>query len=251
VSDHNAPTLDVVMPVYNEEGCVREVVRTLDEVILRPIPGARLIAVDDGSRDATPEILDELAAELPAVTVRHKPNGGHGDALLCGLRCAEAPWLFLVDSDNQFELRDFAPLWEHREEADLLMGFRRVRHDPLLRLVITRILRLMLRVLFGAGLRDANVPFKLVRRELWERAAPVIGPDALVPSIFLAVAAARLGYRIAEFPVTHYARETGTVSIRKWKLLRFCARAFVQLLAFGRRLRREARAPGQKPPPRA
>jgi len=83
-------------------------------------------------------------------------------------------------------------------------------------------------------LRDANVPFKVFRRELWLEAAPLIPADTLAPSLFLAVFAASRDRRIATIEIPHRARETGVVSIRRWKLIKFCWRAFGQLLAFRR-----------------
>jgi hypothetical protein len=76
------------------------------------------------------------------------------------------------------------------------------------------------------------VPYKLLKRSLWTAARPLIPDGTLAPSLFLAVFAARRGYAIAYLDVTHKDRETGTVSIRRWKLIKFCARAFRQLLDF-------------------
>ena len=104
--------LDIVMPVYNEEGCIEEVVKNIQDEILSKVPNSRLLAVNDGSRDRTPEILDSLSEEYPQVKVLHKPNGGHGDALLHGLFEADADWIFLMDSDNQFDIKDFHKLWK-------------------------------------------------------------------------------------------------------------------------------------------
>jgi hypothetical protein len=83
---------------------------------------------------------------------------------------------------------------------------------------------------------DANVPFKLMRRVVWEDARALIPADTLAPSLFLAVFAARRGYRVAHIEVAHRERQTGVVSIRRWRLLKFCARAFRQLLTFRGRL---------------
>jgi hypothetical protein len=98
--------------------------------------------------------------------------------------------------------------------------------------VLTRVIRNALTLLFGVRLHDANIPFKVFRRELWTDAAPVIPADTLAPSLFFAVHAARRGARIAFVDVGHRERTTGTVSIRRWKLLKFCARAWNQLLDF-------------------
>ena len=93
-------------------------------------------------------------------------------------------------------------------------------------------------ILTGVRLYDANVPFKLVLRTCWQQARPYIPEDTLAPSLFLAIFMKRRGFKIAEFDVTHKQRDTGVVSIRRWKLFKFCARSLWQLLAFRRRLGR-------------
>lgn len=94
----------------------------------------------------------------------------------------------------------------------------------------------MLRLLFRVPLRDANVPFKIRRRSIWLEARRLIPEETLAPSLFLALYARRRGFKIVEREVPHCERATGTVSIRRWKLLKFCVRAFCQLLAFRRKL---------------
>lgn len=234
----DAPPLSVVMPAYNEEGAIEAAVAEVREWVLDRVSGAELVVVNDGSRDRTGPLLDAIAAGNPRVRVIHRPNGGHGPALRTGLEAARGDRLLLVDSDRQIPLSAFAPLWDAVEAgADAAFGVRAQRHDPALRLTLTRFIRRTLPLLFGVRLTDANVPFKLVRRRLWEDARPLIPEDTLAPSLFLAVFAAARGYRITAVAVPHRERQTGVVSIRRWRLLKFCARAFRQLLAFRRRLR--------------
>jgi len=133
--------LDIVMPVYNEEECIEEVVRTIQDEILSNVPNSRLIAVNDGSRDKTGELLDRLASKYSQLKVLHKPNGGHGDALMHGLFEADANWIFLMDSDNQVDIKDFWLFWKQRGSYDILTGIRKKRHDPLSRLILTRFVR--------------------------------------------------------------------------------------------------------------
>ena len=109
--------------------------------------------------------------------------------------------------------------------------------DARLRRVLTRVIRSALTLLFGVRLRDANIPFKVFRRELWAEAEHLIPPDTLAPSIFFAVHAQRRGAKIAFVEVGHRERTTGVVSIRRWKLIKFCARAFRQLLTFRSKLK--------------
>ncbi len=225
--------LSVVMPAYNEADGITDAVLAVQRQVLDRVPQSELVVVNDGSRDRTGEILDGIAAGDARVRVIHKPNGGHGPAIMTGLSAARGTWVFLVDSDNQIPLEEFAPFWSAvTAGSDAAFGVRRVRHDAELRKLLTVVIRLALSLLFGVRLYDANVPFKLLRRSLWEEARALIPEGTLAPSLFLAVYAARRRVAIAFIDVTHKDRETGTVSIRRWKLLKFCAKALQQLMAF-------------------
>lgn len=233
MTDSPPMRLSVVMPAYNEEAVIRQAVVAVQAHVLRVIEGSELIVVDDGSRDTTGAILDEIAAADPAVRVVHKPNGGHGPAIMTGLEAARGDWCFLIDSDDQIPLDSFTALWfEGQRGRDAVFGVRRVRHDARIRRVLTILIRGALGVLFGVSLYDANVPYKLVRREVWTAARRHIPDGTLAPSLFLAVFAKRSHYDLAFVDVPHKDRETGTVSIRRWKLVKFCWRAFRQLLQF-------------------
>lgn len=225
--------LSVVVPAYNEADGIATALEAVRDHVLDQVADSELVVVNDGSRDQTGAILDALSDRDPRIRVIHKANGGHGPALLDGLAAARGEYLFLVDSDNQIPLEDFAPLWKAvgvgRAGA---FGVRRVRHDAPLRRLLTVVIRQSLRGLFGVHLYDANVPFKLLHRSVWDAARVHIPEGTLAPSLFLAVFAARQGYDIALCDVGHRDRATGTVSIRRWKLVKFCARALRQLMAF-------------------
>jgi glycosyltransferase involved in cell wall biosynthesis len=228
--------LSVIMPAYNEADCIALAVAEVRHDVLDLVPGAELIVVDDGSKDRTGAILDEIAAGDTRVRVVHQPNGGHGRALRTGLDAAQGEYFFLIDADRQIPLQGFAGLWEDARRADGAFGIRRKRDDPPLRLFLTRLIRYSLPILFGAKIQDANIPCKVLRRQVWEMARPLIPADTLAPSLFLAVFAVRAGYALVFREVSHRERKTGVVSLGRWKLLKFCGRAFLQLIAFQWRL---------------
>ena len=231
-------SLSVVMPAYNEQDAIEAAVDDVRRHVLNQIPDSELIVVNDGSRDRTGEILDQLAAADARIRPIHRPNGGHGPALLTGLKACQRAYMMLVDSDLQIPLDGFPQFWTTIQEGyDGVFGIRRTRYDPKFRLFLTRVIRIALRLLFRVAPYDANVPCKLFRRDLWTAASPNIPPDTLAPSLFLAIFAESRGYRIAYRDVMHRERATGEVSIRRWKLIRFCAKGFLQLLTFRRRLR--------------
>lgn len=225
------PELSIVMPCYNEEGCIEAVTRAWIGEAGRRAPSLEVIVVDDGSRDQTGAILDRLAQELPSLRVIHQPNSGHGRALRVALEAARGEWVFHVDSDDQFDPRDFWKLWNLRNDYDYLCGYRVERHDPVHRLVISDLLRGLNRLLFGVAVRDANVPFKLIRRPALERILSLIPRGVFAPSIMMSIAGQRL-FRFREVAVSHRARQTGRISIVRLRLLRACLQCAKELWAF-------------------
>jgi glycosyltransferase involved in cell wall biosynthesis len=234
----NAVPLSVIMPAYNEEGSIRDAVADVDRHVLDKVPGAELIVVNDGSRDNTGPLLDELATATHQLRVIHQQNGGHAAALMRGLSNSAGQYVLLLDSDRQITLDDFPAHWQLVQEGyDCVFGVRRMRHDPRLRLWLTRAIRYALQLLFGVSIYDANIPYKLLRRTVWDEASKLIPQDTLAPSLFLAIFAKKKNYRVYEVDVPHMERATGEVSIRRLKLLKFCIRGFVQMLGFRQRLR--------------
>ena len=232
-------SLSVVMPAYNEEDAITDAVADVEQHILSKIPDSELVVVNDGSRDKTGAIMDEICKSNPNVRVVHKVNGGHGPAIMTGLDNSSGEYVFLIDSDRQILLDNFADFWAAVEEGyDGAFGVRRQRHDPTLRLLLTKVIRYSLTLLFGVKIFDANIPFKLLRRKIWDDAKKLMASDTLAPSLFLAIYMKRKGYKIKTMDIIHQERSTGEVSIKRWKLIKFCAKAFGQMMTFRKALNR-------------
>lgn len=225
--------LTVVMPAYNEEGCIEQAVRGWHGEVVSKIKPSRMLVVDDGSRDSTGKILGLLARELPGLEVVHQKNAGHGAALMRAYRaCSDSEWVFQVDSDGQFLPSDFRLLWERRGESGFITGYRRERYDAPVRLVVTRVLRLVIFLLFGCRSKDSNIPFRLMDGGLLKGYLQLVPDGVFIPNIFLSVIASVSGQRLLDIPVTHIARKTGTVSITNFKLARVLVRCVMELVSF-------------------
>ncbi len=230
--------LSIVMPAYNEEEVIEVVVKQWTDLLARQFPAddTRLIVVNDGSRDKTGAILDAIKPRYPKLMVVHQPNGGHGNAVVNGYRQAvalDSQYVFQTDSDDQFIAEDFSKLWNLRDQSPFILGYREERYDAPARLVITRILRFSIAAIYGTYIMDSNIPFRLIRGSFLKKLlAQLPTPTPFAPNIFLAVMAKKAGFNTFDVPITHKERQTGTVSILKWKLLKVCMQSFRELAQF-------------------
>lgn len=232
-------TLAVVMPVHDEAGTVERVLEALARDVVSRFPAVDVIVVDDASTDETPQILRRLDAAFPWLRIeRSDENQGHGPAVRRGLELARADWIFQLDSDDQFVVSDFWKLWDRRSAADLVLGIRFDRHDPRHRLLLSKALAGIVSRLAARPVRDANAPFRLVRRVVWEDIRSFLPRDALAPSMLVSLGAVVRGWRVVEVPVAHLPRTRGESSLRWFRLGRFSVRALAQLYAFRTALRR-------------
>lgn len=224
--------LSVVMPAYNERESLLDAVAEIERVILSRIPHSELIVVNDGSTDQTGAILDRLARDHSNIRAIHQANAGHGPALIRGISEARGTFIFVLDSDRQIPVEEFQKLWGQIEHHDAVFGVRTRRDDPLVRLVLTRLVRLAIFVLFQVYIRDSNSPFKLFRQSLWLQFRPLITERTRIPSLLFAIYSRRHRFRVCEIEVAHRRRTTGIPSLRLFKLLRFSGYALFELGAF-------------------
>ncbi len=227
-----APELIVVMPVYNERDVIARVAAEwLDMLDGLDVP-YRLLLRNDGSRDDTADVLNALSHA--SLEVAHAPNRGHGPTILraCREAAARAPWIFQTDSDGELPAATFPAFWAEREKADLLIGIRIDRESPWSRRLITSVLRLILRLLFGKGIHDGNCPYRLMRSKAFQPLFDSLPEDTFAPNVLVSGFALRQKLRILELPVPHTSRTTGVCSIRKLKLLRAALKAARQTLAY-------------------
>lgn len=235
--------LSVVIPVHNERPVIESLLADA-KALVDALPGAEIVVVDDASTDGTAEALERAQRANPNLRViRQSQNKGHGPAVIAAVSASTGDWIFQIDSDGQFDVPQFWELWNLRDNADLVLGFRAERHDPLHRIALSRVVATAVSLLAGRRVRDPNIPFRLYRRSLWDELAPLVPDDTLIPSIFISLGALARRHQIVEVPVIHHPRPHGRSSLRAGKLMRFCLRALRQLIEFRIRLGRATQLP--------
>ncbi len=195
--------LSVVLPALNESHSIAAVVRRVVVVLERLSIDGEIIVVDDGSSDDTAII----AAGLPVRLICHPENRGYGAALRSGFAAARGERIFFTDADQQFDLSELAGLLDAAAEADIAVGYRQVRRDPLHRRLNAAAWGGLVRRLLPLHVRDVNCAFKLIHRRVLERIT--LRSDGALINTELLVRAQAAGFSVVEIPVSHYPRPAG------------------------------------------
>jgi glycosyltransferase involved in cell wall biosynthesis len=230
VSDRSR--LSVVLPAFNEEANIVEAVARATAVADRLFADHEVIAVDDGSRDRTAELVRELAAQDPRVRlVQHPRNLGYGEALRTGFQSARMDLVLLTDADNQFDLNELELFVPWIQKVDIVCGYLINRQDPLVRRLMGKSWNYLVRALFYVPVRDIDCAFKLMRRRVFED-LDLESVGAMV-STELMVKLGRSGAGVVEVGVHHYPRTAGQARGANPKVI---LRAFWELSRIRRRL---------------
>jgi len=239
--------LSIVLPAYNEETVIADTVRRCIDTLSELAPDYEIIIVNDGSRDRTGQVADELAAANPRVRVVHnKPNRGYGGALIAGFQAVTKQLTFFMDSDGQFDIADIAQLLKYREQGcRAVLGYREHRRDAFLRLLNAKGWNVLVSLLLGLHIRDIDCAFKLYDTAL-VRVFDVTSEGAMINTEML-TKLTKLDIPYVQTPVHHYPRVHGKATGAN---LRVIANAFRELFRLRQKLRRwSAEIPPEEPAP--
>jgi glycosyltransferase involved in cell wall biosynthesis len=224
--------LSFFFPAHNEEAnleaLVDEALATLPALATR----FEIIAVDDGSKDRTAAIADDLAKRHPDVfrVVHHPTNLGYGAALRSGFRAARYELIAFIDGDRQFKVIDVGRLTERiaaPDAPDVVVGYRLKRADPPIRRWYARIYRLSNRILFGVRVKDIDCACKLFKRESLRPIRIASGGAFFTAELLIKLRFE--GRRIAEVGIPHYPRTAGSPTGAKPKVVFRAVRDFWSL----------------------
>jgi glycosyltransferase involved in cell wall biosynthesis len=223
--------LSYFFPAHNEAANLRGLVAEALAVLPGLAQDFEVIIVDDGSRDLTPSIAEELAAAHPQVrAVHHAVNLGYGAALRSGFAAAQYELIAFTDGDRQFHVADLGNLATRLaapDRPDAVVGFRIHRADPLVRTVYASLYRLANRIFFGLAVRDVDCACKLFRREALDGIAVESGGAFFSAELLIKLRAA--GRHIAEVGVPHYPRTAGSATGAKPSVVLRAVRDFWRL----------------------
>ena len=207
--------LSYFFPAHNEEANIEGLVAEALETLPLLADRFEIIAVNDGSRDGTGRLADELAARHPDLVrvVHHPTNLGYGAALRSGFTAARYDLIAFTDGDRQFKVADIGRLTARAAEPDapdVVLGFRIKRADARIRLAYARIFRLANRTFFDLRVTDVDGACKLFRRAALEDVR--VESDGAFFSAELLIKLREAGRTVVEVGVPHYPRTAGSAT---------------------------------------
>ena len=221
------PDLSLVIPLFNEEESLRELKKWIDDTLMGRT--YEVLFIDDGSRDGSWEVIQELAKIDPdrVVGIKMARNYGKSAGLHVGFQAAQGKVVITMDADLQDSPEEIPELERKIVEDgfDLVSGWKKKRHDPLSKTIPTRLYNAATRLVSGIQLNDFNCGLKAYRQEV-VKAVEVQGEMHR----YIPILAKSAGFdRIGEQVVQHQARKYGST---KFGLERFM-NGFLDLLTIG------------------
>lgn len=231
----NPKSITIFFPALNEEESIEKTVANALSAASKLFRDYEIIIVDDGSTDKTAEIADNLAQNNNNIRAVHHPsNKGYGAALRSGFAHATKEHIFYTDGDGQFDVSEIGRLLPLLDEADLAIGYRIKRSDPLHRLVFAKAYGLMISLLFNLWFKDIDCAFKLIKKPVLNNIE--LKSNGALISAELLIKARRKGFKIKQIGVHHYPRKGGKPTGANIKVI---IKAFYELFKFWKELRQQ------------
>ena len=198
--------ISIVIPLLNEADNLQLLHQKLTETLAALNTPYEILFVNDGSTDASANVLDQLFENDPAVGVIHfRQNFGKTAALTAGFRHSRGDIIITMDADLQDDPAEIpAMLNKLNEGFDLVAAWRHDRQDPVDKTWPSRIFNRVVATFSGLPLHDFNCGFKVYRRSVTEQIQLYSDFHRFVP-----VLAAGRGFRVTELPVQHHPRHAG------------------------------------------
>ena len=210
----------IVIPAYNEEGCIAKTIESLTQTLDEGIIPHEILVVNDNSRDRTEAILQDICAYNHRVRYinNYYPNG-FGFAVRCGVENFAGDAVAIVMADSSDSPDDLVNYYHKLQEGyECVFGSRFIRGGkvidyPIHKLSINRLANLFIKVLFGFKYNDTTNAFKAYRREVIEGIFPLISHHFNL-TVEMPLKAIIRGYSYTTMPISWRNRQTGVSKLR-------------------------------------
>lgn len=230
----------IVMPAYNESENIQSIVEQWHPIVEKIGGNSKLLIVDDESKDDTFIKLKNLSKAYPFLEVITKPNSGHGMTCIFAYHYAlnrQADWIFQTDSDGQTVPNEFWEFWLNRNKYNYIIGKRENRLDGWDRIFVTKILKLILCIIFRVNVPDANTPFRLIKADTLSKFLKIIPSDSFLSNVILTTLIVKYNIPTKWIKITFKPRQAGINSINFKRIIKIGFKAIKDFLILKKKIR--------------
>lgn len=207
-------------PAYNDEGNLPDLIPTVVDFLEKHSEKYEIVIIDDGAKDRTGAVADELAQKFPNIRViHHAKNKGYTATLKEGFEDGRYDYVMYTDGDNQYNIFDLEPHVHLLETNDVLAGYAVKKAVSDFRKFQSWVHNTLINILFFSHFKDINCALKIFKRPVLQKITINSDPYGAFVDAELILKARKIGAKIAQFPVVHYERKTGIASGSKPKVV--------------------------------
>ncbi len=210
--------ISIVYPVLNEEDTIQGLVESSIEQLKEMPYEYKILIVNNASTDNTGKIIEEIAKTYSFIDIEHHPsNLGYAMSTLTGFKKSDGEIVIIIDGDGQHTVAD-VPAFVNKIESgyDILFGWKEIRNDPAMRIIMTKVLNFLAKVILRYPYNDINCGFRAVTRKVADEIEINHKLNSVGPEIY--VWGKLHDCKMAELPVQHFARKAGTSVHIPWTL---------------------------------
>lgn len=237
--------LYIVMPAYNEEANIEDVVKSWYPILENASEDSRIVIADSGSIDSTNKILKKIKKEYKKIEVLSDTLKQHGPKLIALYDYAiknDADWIFQTDSDGQTNPDEFKKFWNKRKKYDAILGYRTVRQDGKSRKIVEQVLCFILRIIFGVKVPDSNAPFRLMKTSVVKKYLYKMEKDYNLTNVMLTTYFAKYNEKLLFEEISFKPRQGGKNSINIPKIIKIGIKALKDFKNFKKDMKRNEKS---------
>ena len=162
-------TLSIILPVFNEVKSLEHVISSWSKYLIEKKITHEFVICEDGSTDGTKELIRKLEKIYIISNQSSKDRRGYGKGVISGIIAAKYEFILCIDSDGQCMPDSFNEFFRDRNIADILIGNRKPRMDPKIRIIYSKLFKLIHDYLFNSKIQDPSCPYVLARKDIYKK----------------------------------------------------------------------------------
>lgn len=205
----NVKSLSIFFPAYNDSQSIPKLIDKANSVAGDITKDYEIIVINDGSKDNTSNILEQLQKRYKKLkVVHHSKNLGYGAALYTGFKNSKKEWIFYTDGDGQYDPEELLLLLKNlSSDIDVVNGYQLMRSDNFIRKILGSLYNFFLHKFYPIPISDIDCDFRLIRRSKIKDIKFNNSGGSICLELILKLQ--KNGARFSEVPVHHYMRKYG------------------------------------------